>query len=91
MVFKKLRRFLNTTLKNNDETTMRLALPKMAVECKSGERGSSSWATYFRERTSIPEFYQVHRGLRDTGDAKKEVRILPFSTFCTEIIPLILP
>lgn len=65
--------------------------PKLAVECKTGERGSSPWASYFRERTSIPEFYQVHRGSRDTGDAKKGIRILPFSTFCTEIIPLILP
>ncbi len=65
--------------------------PKLAVECKSGERGSSPWATYFRKRTQIPEFYQVHRGSRDSGDASKDVRILPLSTLCSEVLPLKLP
>lgn len=33
--------------------------PKMAIECKTGEKSPSRVHNYFRERTNIPEFYQV--------------------------------
>lgn len=56
-----------------------------AVECKSGERGRSKAGLYFRQRTSIPRFYQVHSGTRDTGDASVETRVLPFTSFCHEL------
>lgn len=62
--------------------------PKMAVECKSGERNSTPWAGYFRNRTAIPEFYQVHRGTRDYGHAMKNNRVIPFTKFCAEVLPL---
>lgn len=60
--------------------------PKMAVECKTGERGPSPWALYFKNRVNIPEFYQVHRGSRDYGHATKDIRVLPFTKFCSDIL-----
>ncbi len=39
---------------------------------------------YFRERTGIPEFYQVHLGTKNQGNAQTGTRILPFTTFCLE-------
>ena len=58
--------------------------PLFGVECKAGERTLSPHVRYFRERTSIPFFYQVHLGSKDFY-AEKNVRILPFLTFCSEI------
>lgn len=54
--------------------------PLLAVECKTGERRFSPHLFYFRERTNIPEFFQVHRGERQDVDAK--MRLLPFKEFC---------
>jgi predicted AAA+ superfamily ATPase len=58
---------------------------KFAVECKSGERSASPACRYFRERTDIPQFYQVHMGTKDFGNATTHTRVLPFSTFCREM------
>jgi len=55
--------------------------PIFAVECKAGEAKLSRSIAYFKERTSIPEFYQVHLGENDYGDARSG-RVLPFSKFC---------
>lgn len=54
-----------------------------AVECKSGEKAISSAVHYFAERTSIPVFYQVHRGSKHYQHGK--VTVLPFETFCGEL------
>jgi predicted AAA+ superfamily ATPase len=62
--------------------------PKMAIECKTGERSPTPWAAYFRTRTNIPEFYQVHQGQRDYGHAHKDIRVMPFTKFCSEILLL---
>ncbi len=59
--------------------------PLFAVECKTGEKSKSSAALYFRERTKIPKFYQVHLGEKDFGDEKTDVRVLPFLTFVKEL------
>jgi len=59
--------------------------PLFAVECKTGQRNPSKACTYFRERTSIPCYYQVHLGERDYGSAKTGTRVLPFTTFCREL------
>ena len=58
--------------------------PQFAVECKCGERSPSPACRYFRERTDVPEFYQVHLGARDYGNAPHGTRVLPFATFCRE-------
>jgi predicted AAA+ superfamily ATPase len=56
-----------------------------AVECTTGEKAVSAAARYFRARTPIPLFYQVHLGDRDYGNASTDVRVLPFITFCREM------
>lgn len=55
-----------------------------AVECKSGDQKISPHISYFRERTPIPEFYQVHLKERDYGSAKLG-RVLPFRQFCKDL------
>lgn len=54
--------------------------PLFAVECKTGESSISKSLFYYRERTNIPEFYQVHLGQKDYSD--RNCRVLPFTEFC---------
>lgn len=54
--------------------------PLFAVECKTGEANLSPAIRYYRERTPIPKFYQVHLGQKDYVD--KNCRVLPFTKFC---------
>ena len=56
--------------------------PIFAVECKAQESRLVPSIKYFRERTSIPEFYQVHLGTKDIGKANTGGRSLPFWKFC---------
>lgn len=58
--------------------------PLFAVECKTGDRQLSSAIKYFKERTNIPFFYQVHLGHKDYL-AEAGVRVLPFLKFCEEL------
>ena len=58
--------------------------PIFAVECKTGEKSLSKHIPYFKERTNIPAFYQVHLESNDYGTASSG-RVLPFATFCREI------
>lgn len=58
--------------------------PLFAVECKTGERQLSPAIKYFKERTNIPQFYQVHLGRKDYL-AEAGVRVLPFLKFCAEV------
>lgn len=55
--------------------------PIFAVECKTGEGALSPHIPYFAARTSIPGFYQVHRGTADRSPMPR-VRLLPFAAFC---------
>jgi predicted AAA+ superfamily ATPase len=74
-------RFLrDTDLREIDFVVIQNKKPLFAVECKTGERSLSKHIQYFRERTPIPEYYQVHLGSRDYADGN--VRLLPFETFC---------
>lgn len=52
----------------------------MKITRTLGERGVSKHIQYFRERTAIPEYYQVHLGSKDFTDGN--VRLLPFEAFC---------
>ena len=54
-----------------------------AVDCKTGEKDINPFLYYFRERTRIPEFYQVHTGGKDY--IRKGIRVLPVETFCKEL------
>ena len=59
--------------------------PEFAVECKTGEKQASTAAHYFKERTRIPRFYQVHLGKKDYGNSESGVRVIPFPQFCLEL------
>ena len=54
--------------------------PLFAVECKTGDRGLARSLFYYRDRTAIPQFYQVHQGTRTTAD--RNILMLPFEEFC---------
>jgi len=57
--------------------------PVFAVECKTGEKNVSPHIHYFKKRTRIPEFYQVHLGSRHV-EVDKGITILPFWRFCAD-------
>lgn len=55
--------------------------PLFAVECKTGERSLSPHIPYFAARTTIPRFYQVHRGTLVRAPMAN-VWVLPFAELC---------
>jgi len=57
-------------------------VPLFAVEAKSGDRSLSPSIRYFKERTKIGKFYQVHLSNRDWGNPGVEGRVLPLLNFC---------
>ncbi|MCG2789773.1 MAG: ATP-binding protein [Actinomycetia bacterium] len=77
-------RFLRDTDKREiDFVILKEGLPLFAVECKSGEKSINPSIFYFKDRTQIPKFYQVHEGTKDYQ--KKGIRVLPVHTFCKEL------
>ena len=79
-------RFIRDTDKREiDFVVLKNKKPIFAVECKTGERNLSQAIKYFRERTNIPKFYQVHMGTKDYGDELQKGRVLPFEKFCYEL------
>ena len=80
-----LRYIRDTDKREVDFVVLRDGSPEFAVECKTGERAASPACRYFRERTGIPRFYQVHLGETDFGNADTDTRVMPFATFCKEL------
>lgn len=62
--------------------------PLFAVECKTGENHLSSHISYFKNRTNIPRFYQVHLGKKHFGHPEKEGQMIPIDLFIKEILKL---
>jgi len=62
--------------------------PFFAVESKTGDNDVSKHISYFAARTEIPVFYQVHRGVRDYEVRNSRTRVLPFTTFATEVLKI---
>lgn len=78
-----LRFIRDTDRREVDFLVLQNKKPLFAVECKTGPKSVNPALRYFRERTDIPAFYQVHTGRRDyLADA---TRVLPFTTFCAEL------
>ena len=74
-------RFLRDTEKREvDFVVVRDRKPLFAVEAKTGERGVSPAVRYFKARTAIPTWYQVHGGTKDA--VVDGVRILPLARLC---------
>jgi predicted AAA+ superfamily ATPase len=77
-------RFLRDTDKREvDFVVLRDRAPQFAVECKTGERGTSPAIRYFAERTPIPRFFQVHLG--DRHFESGPVTVVPFRRFCLDL------
>lgn len=66
-----------------DFVVIRNKRPIFAVECKTGDRQVSKAIHYYKERTKIQKFYQVHMGTSDF--ISEGVRVLPFVEFCKEL------
>ncbi len=79
-----LRYLRDTDGREIDFVVLRDKKPLFAVECKTGEKQLSKHIEYFKERTKIPAFYQVHMQTRDYG-TEANGRVLPFSVFCKEV------
>lgn len=79
-----LRYLKDTDNREVDFVVLKNKKPIFAIECKAGESQLSKHIPYFRDRTSIPYFYQVHLGKKDYV-AEKNCRIIPFAKFCDEI------
>ena len=58
--------------------------PLFAVECKTGEAAVSPHIYYFRDRTTIPKFYQIHLG-KTPRQMDDRISVLPFESFCKEV------
>jgi predicted AAA+ superfamily ATPase len=80
-----LRYLRDTDGREIDFVVLKNKKPIFAVECKSGDRELSKHIHYFKERTQIPEFYQVHMKDKDYG-APKTGRVMSFITFCKQIL-----
>ena len=75
-------RFLRDTDKREiDFVVLKNKKPLFAVECKTGEKNVSPHIHYFKHRTNIPKFYQVHLGSKHI-EVDQKIEILPFWKFC---------
>ncbi|MCD6585464.1 MAG: ATP-binding protein [Desulfobacteraceae bacterium] len=82
--FKMELRFLRDTDKREtDFVVLKDNIPLFAVECKTGEKNINPSIFYFKERTVIPRFYQVHTGRDDY--INNGVRVLPVQALCKEL------
>lgn len=76
-----LRYIRDTDKREVDFVVLKDKKPIFAVECKTKERSISSHVIYFKERTSIPRFYQIH-----LDDFERQVidgvTITSFEKFC---------
>ena len=74
-------RFLrDTSAREVDFVVLQNKKPLFAVECKAGEKSLSPHLLYFKERSKIPNFFQVHLGSKDY-EPQKGVRVMPFVQF----------
>jgi len=78
-------RFVRDTDKREiDFVVLKENKPLFAVECKTGEKSVSPHLFYFKDRTSIPHFYQVHLGQRHV-QVDDQISIMPFADFCKDV------
>jgi uncharacterized protein len=77
-------RFLrDTDSREVDFVVLQDRRPIFAIEVKTGEQAVSSAIRYFKQRMTIPHWYQVHLGKKDV--VIDDVRILPLWKLCREI------
>ena len=81
-----LRYLRDTDKREIDFIVIKNKIPLFAVECKTGEKALSPHLKYFKERTSIPLWFQVHTGYKDYGHEKNTGRVLPFTVFSKDYL-----
>lgn len=69
-----LRFVRDTDLREIDFVVLKNKKPIFAVECKTGDNKISSHLRYFKERLSIPFFYQIHLGEKEWDEGTIKVR-----------------
>jgi predicted AAA+ superfamily ATPase len=79
-----LRYLRDTDGREIDFVVLKNKKPLFAVESKTGDRELSKHIPYFKARTKIPQFYQVHLKENDFGTPATG-RVLPFVKFCKEL------
>lgn len=79
-----LRYLRDTDAREIDFVVIKNNEPMFAVECKLNDADLSPTIKYFKTRTKIPDFYQVHMGKHDYLHAETGCRVLPFHKFCKE-------
>lgn len=79
-----LRYLRDTDHREVDFVVLKNKKPIFAVECKTRDRQVSKSILYFKERTNVPQFFQVHLGASDYL-SKEGVRVIPFVKFCKEL------
>jgi predicted AAA+ superfamily ATPase len=78
-------RFLRDVEKREvDFVVLKNKKPIFAVECKTGEKKVSDHIHYFKRKTTIPYFYQVHLGSRNYSP-EEGIHVLPFTDFSKAI------
>ena len=78
-------RFLRDTDKREiDFVVCKDGRPLFAVECKTKEKALSPHIAYFKARSDIPRFYQVHLGPKHT-EVDQKTEIVPFWHFCRNL------
>jgi predicted AAA+ superfamily ATPase len=78
-------RFLRDTDKREiDFVVIKNKKPLFAVECKTGEKNLTPHIPYFKARTNIPHFYQVHLGSKHK-EIDERTTIIPFWRFCGDL------
>ncbi|MBF0361454.1 MAG: ATP-binding protein [Oligoflexia bacterium] len=82
-----LRYIRDTDKREVDFVVIKNKLPLFAVECKLKENSLSPHIPYFKNRTKIPRFYQVHMD-KSERQIEDGISIVPFVKFCEyESIP----
>jgi predicted AAA+ superfamily ATPase len=79
-----LRYLRDTNAREVDFVVLKNKKPEFAVEAKfSDSLNLSPHLDYFRKRTNIPKFYQVHVG-DESRQIEDNLKIIPFTDFCKE-------
>jgi predicted AAA+ superfamily ATPase len=79
-----LRYLRDTDKREVDFVVIRDQVPLFAVECKVSDKELSPHLKYFKERLSIPSYYQVHLGNKDY-ESSNGIRMIPFRAFVREL------
>ncbi len=79
-----LRYLRDTDKREIDFVVLKNKKPVFAVECKHGGSSVSPHLFYFRDRTAIPRFYQVHLGTQ-SRQVDDQISVMPFEAFSKEV------